>query len=166
MDNTRLPEWALATFHTTVFVTTALTILYVGGGLGDLLASLNTLLGLAAFGGFWLVTWWTTRQAVRGISWAGLDAPLPFRRIVTYGAQWGGINGVLIFLAILVVVVTFLLVTEPAELVNVALFLALAALVASLVSFIVGAVVGLLLALVDSALLALTRYIHNRYRSP
>lgn len=166
MDDTRLSDWALATFHTTIFVTIALTILYIGGGLGDLLASLNTLLGLAGFGIFWLLTWWTTRQAVQRISWAGVDDPIPFGRIVAYSAQWGGISGALILLAILVVVVAFLLVTDPVELVSDAWFLALAAMVASLVAFIVGAVVGVLFALVDSALLVIVRYVYNRYRSP
>ena len=162
MNDKRLREWTLATFHTTLFFTAFLLVLYLAGTLGGLLESLNTLLGVAAFGVFWATTWWTTRRALAGVEWPKLQDQPPIGAITTRGAYWGGVNGALVFLlGLLPVVVNFFL-SDPSELFNVLAFAGLVGLFGSAVAVIVGAIVGFLLALVDSVVLSVVQRVAMR----
>src|SRR5919198_2827061 len=93
-----LVTWALATFHTTLFVLLAITVLYGQGRFGATLASLNTLLGLGLFVVLWTSTYLTTRRALAkaDLLTGDFDRVEFVRRALRYGA----VNGV-VFLAVL-----------------------------------------------------------------
>jgi hypothetical protein len=153
-----LLEWSLAAFHAGFLFAGVVALLYAGGGLGELLGSLNTLLGLGLYALFWASTWWTTRQATRGIAWGALRdpwAPLDhFWRVVV----WAGVNGLLLFGAVFVVIVTNALATALAGralLGAMTSFVFAVGVLGTAVAFAIGAVAGIVFLLLDSALLAL-----------
>jgi hypothetical protein len=163
VDSTRsysLLTWGLATFHTTFFVTGLATLLYVGGNLGSLLGSLNTLIGIALFNVLWFTTWWSTRQALRGLQWPTLEN-LSKREMIYRAVFWGGVNGVLFLLVILGVVVIGSIISiaaNPGASLGTIVFLIIAGLIGSVIAFGVGAVFGILFVMIDGALLTLSRY--------
>jgi hypothetical protein len=98
----RLLVWSLAAFHTGFFLAVLITLLHVSGRLNDFLRSLNTLTGLTMFGVLWLTTWWCTRHAWQDMKWT-LNQPLDYGRLYALGIRWGGVNGMLFWLALLTV---------------------------------------------------------------
>jgi hypothetical protein len=90
-------EWALAAFHNAFFFAAAFALLYRAGGLGELLGSANTLIGIGAFGLIWGLTWWTTRRSLAGVDWLSLERPRQFLPILWRGMLWGGANGTVVF---------------------------------------------------------------------
>lgn len=96
----RLLAWSFGTFHTVAFLLVPLLLVYLGGGLGDALANLSTLAGLAFFAVFWTSTWLTTREAARGLDWQTLRRPISVQRLMDGAATWAGVNGA-VFLATL-----------------------------------------------------------------
>ncbi|MGH2521618.1 MAG: hypothetical protein ACRDH2_03855 [Anaerolineales bacterium] len=162
-DSTRshsLLAWGLATFHTTFFVTGLATLLYLSGNLGDLLGSLSTIIGMLLFGALWFTTWWSTRRALRGLQWPMLES-LSKRERIYRAALWGGVNGALFLLVILGVAVVgsiISILTNPGVPVGSILFLAVVGLVGSVIAFGVGTIFGILFAIIDGALLAISRY--------
>src|SRR5207302_1566277 len=96
----RLVTWALATFHATLFVVASVLFAYTRGGLGSLLANLNTLVGLGLFAALWATTFLTTQRALEGIDVLGTMDDRAFVRRVF---RWGAANG-MAFLAVLAVV--------------------------------------------------------------
>src|SRR5438445_13051505 len=96
----RLVTWALATFPATLFVVASVLFAYTRGGLGSLLANLNTLVGLGLFAALWATTFLTTQRALEGIDVLGTMDDRAFVRRVF---RWGAANG-MAFLAVLAVV--------------------------------------------------------------
>jgi hypothetical protein len=151
----KLLTWSLATFHTTVFVLVIVLFAYSGGGLGQALSGLNTLVGLALFVGLWVTTYVTTSRALEG-----LDLIRSAGDRADYGRRafrCGAANG-MSFLAILGVVVlgTALATTRP-EQTGSGIFLPVLfiAPIALVVSAAVGGAVGVLFAIIDRALFAM-----------
>ncbi|UPV74108.1 hypothetical protein M0R89_16405 [Halorussus limi] len=141
-----LVVWTLASFHTAALTAVLVAALYLSGALGDLLAGLDTVVGLGLYLGLWASTWWTTRRAFAAIAAAGDDASLSV--VLGTGGKWAGVDGVL-FLWILVAVVVFPVgsVEGPEAVLS---FIAVVG-VGSLLAFVVGTVVGLLFAALDLA---------------
>jgi hypothetical protein len=146
--------WALATFHTTVFVLVIVLFAYSGGGLGGALGGLNTFAGLGLFVALWATTYLTTARALRGLDLIGSA-----RDRGGYGRRafrWGAANG-MSFLAILgiVAIVVAISNTRPGQVASgilvPALFIAPIALV---VSAAVGGVVGAIFGIIDLGLFA------------
>jgi hypothetical protein len=150
----KLLTWALATFHTTVFVLVIVLFAYSGGGLGGALGGLNTFAGLGLFVALWGTTYVTTARALRGLDLIGSA-----RDRGGYGRRafrWGAANG-MSFLAILgiVAIVVAISNTRPGQVASgilvPALFIAPIALV---VSAAVGGVVGVIFGIIDLGLFA------------
>jgi hypothetical protein len=146
-----LLEWALAAFHNGFFFAAALALLYRAGGLGVLLGSLNTLIGLGAFVVVWGLTWWTTRRAFAGVDWLALEQPRQFIPMLGRGLIWGGVNGVLFFLAAFLITVVSEIVLALLQGTGQAIPIGLlvAGLVGLVVAFAFGAAIGLILAGLD-----------------
>ncbi len=105
MPESRSPDslhtWTLGAFHTAFFIFALLLLIYLGGGLGNLLGGLNTLIGSGVYALLWATTAWTTRRAV------GKAGASPLLGGVTWnllgdGGLWCAVNGAL-FLAVFVV---------------------------------------------------------------
>jgi len=150
----KLLTWALATFHTTVFVLVIVLFAYSGGGLGGALGGLNTFAGLGLFLALWATTYVTTARALRGLDLIGSarDRGGYARRAF----RWGAANG-MSFLAILGIVVIAAAVanTRPGQvgsgILLPALFIAPIALVFS-AAF--GGAVGVIFGIIDLGLFA------------
>lgn len=133
-----LLAWALASFHATLLLVVPLTLVHAvaPGVLGDLLADLDTLVGVALFVVLWGSTWWSNRRYL-----AASDADDVGSTLVT-GAKWGSVTGLPLFGCLVLAV---LVATNPA-------FAGLLAVVGAVVAPLVGAVVGAVFAGVDLAL--------------
>lgn len=139
-----LRDWTLATLHATLFVLLPLVVLLPGGGLGDLLGGLDTVVGLGLLCYLWLVLWLATRRAL-----AAAD-PLTLRSALRAGVVWGAAAGVGFVGPILLLAGGFVSLTSG----NL-FFLPFVAGIGSLVACVVGALLGALFAALDLGLLAL-----------
>ncbi len=151
----RLLEWSLGSFHTCFFVLTLVILLYTRGVLGELLGSLNTLIGFALFAALWCTTLWCTRRALRAIALRqGRTAPILSDPLDLWTASilWGGVNGALFFL-ILILFILIPSLASPASLLGLPVYLLIGVSLAA----VVGGAAGLSLALLDSLLLAFAR---------
>jgi hypothetical protein len=133
-----LLAWALASFHATLLLVVPLTLVHAvaPGVLGDLLADLDTIVGVALFVVLWGSTWWSNRRYL-----AASDADDVVATLVT-GAKWGSVTGLPLFGCLVLAV---LAATNPT-------FAGLLAVVGAVVAPLVGAVVGATLGGVDLAL--------------
>jgi hypothetical protein len=155
-----LLTWSLAAFHAALLLTAVIALLYSRGGLGSLLGSLNTALGLGLYALLWLTTWWTTRRALAGLPWSTLGQPLLLLGRLGRIALWGAANGGLFFLALLALIVTNGLLTIAAGArfaPDVLPGLLAVSLAGAAVAAALGAVLAALFVLLDAALLALAR---------
>ncbi len=168
---TRLVEWTLGTFHTSLFFALFTTLLYLAGSLGNLLASLNTLIGIAVFLFLWLTTWWSTRQVVRRIFGTADLSDTSFRirprQALLLALYWGGLNGLLFFLPLFLLFVLVLLAVNASPdfvrmlttgdwstIAAILGFWLFAGALGSIIAFVVGALAGVAFALLDLVLLA------------
>ncbi|MDP9320044.1 MAG: hypothetical protein M3P16_02980 [Chloroflexota bacterium] len=153
--------WALGTFHTSVVGIALLLLVYPGGGLSVALGGLSTISDLALFGALWSTTVYSTGRATRGLRLLGADRAASgafYRRAL----RWGAANGVLFFVALVVIVVTNAVVTAPpgAPSVQIGAILPIAALevgLGTMVAFAIGALLGLVLATLDLVALRIAR---------
>lgn len=164
----RLLAWALAAFHNGFFFAATFALLYRSGRLADLLGSLNTLLGIAVFAALWALTWWTTRRALAGVDWLALERPRQLLPIAGRGLLWGGVNGLLFFLAALLVggvsalVLASLQPSNASEALTILPGLIFVGAAGSIVSFGLGAAVGLALGLTDLVIVLMAQAITSR----
>ena len=130
-----LGAWALASFHAAVLLVVPLAVSHVvvPDVVGDLLADLDTLVGVALYLVLWGSTWWSNRRYLASCSLAD-----PAHTLRT-GAKWGAVTGLPLLGC---VVVAALVVTNP-------VFALLLLVGGGLAALLVGAVVGTLLAGVD-----------------
>jgi hypothetical protein len=142
-----LVTWTLATFDTALFVLLGVLAAHASGGLADLLAGLNTLVGVAVFCYLWAlfvlaVRWVHSRVAL-------VDVPL--QTLVFHGVAAGSVAGVAFLLGLLAVALVPTIQSGGVSLQTVVLVLLIGAGVAT----IVGGVVGLLASLLDIAVYGL-----------
>jgi hypothetical protein len=150
---------ALATFHSSmlVLVLVVLGLVYLFGDLGKELDGLNTFAGLGLFAYLWVITWFTTAEALRRLGWPEL---VRHYDILPQSMLWGGVTGV----ATIVVAVPFGMVaavlygvtTADSDVAGFVIFLPIIAAIASPFAFAVGAFVGMWIGLVDYVLLVVT----------
>ena len=91
-----------------------------------------------------------------------LESPSEVREKFHRATVWGGVNGVLFWLALLAFVAVASIVSiiaNPGSAVGFAFFLAIVSIIGSAIAFVVGAVFGLLFAILDGVLLEISRYI-------
>jgi hypothetical protein len=154
----KLVTWALATFHTTLFVLAIVLLAYSGGGLGSALSGLNTFAGLGLFVALWATTYLTTERALKGLDLIGSA-----RDSGGYGRRafrWGAANG-MSFLAVLgiVALVAAVASTRPGQVGSILLPALFIAPIALVVSAAVGGAVGVLFGIIDLGLFALARLV-------
>ncbi|MQA00491.1 MAG: hypothetical protein GEU80_14375 [Dehalococcoidia bacterium] len=159
----RPPTWlgafALGTFHALLLVWLFVFIGFRGGGLGGALSDIGTAAGLAVFALIWAVVGVITYAAIvrlpRGTSSGFVD-------FVREGMWTAGVGGALLVVTVAAVgalVSPFLVdggFDERAQALGVTLFFGL---VGGTVAFLVGALLGGALTLIDTALLAVSRWI-------
>ena len=156
MSEQRLVIWALATFHATLFVVAAVLFLYTRGGLGALLASLNTLVGLALFVALWVTTLFTTRRALAGMDLLG---DVDEGRLARRAFRWGAVNGMAFLVVLGVVLIVGSIAATPAgqNQLGVLPIAVIAAPFALVVSAAVGGAAGAIFGVIDITLHALAR---------
>lgn len=155
-----LAAWCLATFHVTVVLTTVLVVTHAYGVVGDLLASLDPVIGIALFVLLWATTWVTTRRALdEGL----LSGEAATGTVAIEGGLWGGVDGAAFFLALAAAFLAIVLGTNwralhlDPELLFQSVLVVSVVLIGCGVAFIVGALLGVLLAIVDTGLLLVAR---------
>jgi hypothetical protein len=149
--------WVLGTFHTSAFGIALLLLLYPRGRFGATLESLSTLSGLAIFIALWATTLFTTRRALSGLTWLDDDPVLMgvfFRRAL----RWGGVNGLLFFVALGMIVLVSSVLAAPGSITSQVLtFFAFIGAIGVVVSYVIGALVGVTLGALDIAALRTAR---------
>ena len=146
-----LATWTLATFDTALFVLLGVLAAHASGGLADLLAGLNTLVGVAVFCYLWAlfvlaVRWVNSRVALDS---AGVGT------LALHGTAAGSVTGVAFLLGLFAVALVPTLQSGGVRLQAVLLVLLIGAGVAA----VVGGVVGLVASLLDIAVYGLAGYL-------
>lgn len=168
-NSSRLLEWALGTFHTAFFFAVLALLLFLTGSLGNLLALLNTLIGVALYLALWLITYFCTVQAARRIlkplapGATGLRG-ISLLRVLRYGILWGALDGLFFFLILFAIGANLFAVLAVIDSGIAGLFFvnSSAFLVFSLglpIALAIGAAVGIVLSLLDSLLLLPAGYL-------
>lgn len=115
--------------------------------------------GSAIFGAIvwlWLTTWWCTGRGLRGLPLLEPGTPFPMEDFVSRCLVWGGINGAMFLLGLIIVLGVSA--RGPLR----ALFFLLAAVFSVLpvpVALLIGGCIGLACNLVDLAVLGLARWV-------
>lgn len=156
-----LVSWALASFHTAALTVLGLAALYLDGAAGDLLAGLETSVGLGLYLGLWGLTWWATRNVLRELADRPRDdgektpeeaEDASTLAVLLVGGKWGGANGVVFFWILLA---GFLALNAPRELgraLEAVPFAVIAGAIGSVLALGIGGIVGALFAALDLAL--------------
>ncbi|MDS0220532.1 hypothetical protein NDI54_04105 [Haloarcula sp. S1AR25-5A] len=158
-----LVAWTLATFDTALFVLLGVLAAHASGGLADLLAGLNTLVGVAVFCYLWALF-------VLAVRWVhgrtSLDSA-GVRTLVSHGVAAGSVAGVAFLLGLVTVALVPTLQGGGVRLQAVLLVLLIGAGLAA----VVGGIVGLLASLLDITMYRLAGYLlpegeHERVTEP
>ncbi|WP_255150030.1 hypothetical protein [Halorarius halobius] len=141
-----LQRWAFAAFHTALLVAVGVWVAHLTAGLGDPLAGLNTLLGLALYAVLWAVLYLATGRAFA----AAPPGDSGLRALLVAGAGYGAATGVALLAGLVVVGAVVAVVTLGGS-----LTILLVGLFGTVVGAVVGAVLGVVFALLDAALVRL-----------
>ena len=155
--------FALSTFQAAALLVVILALLFRGGSLGETLEDLDTSVGVAVFAWLWLTGFYCTLKAVVRMGLDSLrDDPLP--DMLAGGIVWGGANGLLFFLGVLLALVLYGAATfdsegEPAlaGAVSALAFAMVAGVIGSVVAWVFGAAAGFVFAVVHRVLLQLAK---------
>jgi hypothetical protein len=149
-DSERFVTFAFGTFHTVIFIVTAVLVLHLSGALVGLLTGLNTLTGLALFAALWATTTWSTGRAIRGVGGPVLATRTPIGAVVTRAARSGALNGVLFLAAAAVILALSTLLAGQGDSIGVFIFGGFfVVLVGTLAGATIGAILGVLFAAID-----------------
>lgn len=138
-----LATWSLATFDASLFVLLAVLTLHAGGSLSDVLAGLNTVVGVVVFCYLWVLFVLAVRWVRSKVSLASAS----LGSLAVHGVAAGGVVGITFLLGVLAVAVGPSAVTGSLRPSAVGLI----ALIGAGVAAVVGSVVGLVAGLVDVA---------------
>ena len=157
----RLLSHGVAAFNISLLTATLVATAYWRGSVAGLLKDFGTFEGAAVFAWLWLTTWWCTRRALHGLPLLESGTPLPVEGFVSRCLVWGGMNGALFLLGL--IIVPGLSARDP---LRVLLFLwaAVFLVLPVPVAFFIGACIGLACSLVDLAVLGLARWVLFRAR--
>ena len=150
----RLTVWCLASFNVAALTVVGVLSLHTLGDLGDLLAGLDTVTGLALYLALWVLTLWTNRRALAGVRAFGSGPGL--RPLAGRSFGWGAATGVA-FLWAIVAIVYLPDAPGPGSLLAAALGVLGVLLLASAFAALVGALVGLVVGALDLLLLRTAR---------
>lgn len=154
MDGGQLLVWGLASFHAALLVALAVGVLYATEAAGDVLAGLDTWIGVLAYFYLWGVTVWTNRALFERVEGDLVTERPGSGALLAEAMKWGGLAGLLVFLPVLVVGIVFFVGAGGLEAVP---FLLLAAVIGTVVSVGIGVVAGVVFALLDLLLLGAAR---------
>jgi hypothetical protein len=149
-DNDRFVTFTLGTFHTVIFIVSAVLVLHLSGALVGLLTGLNTLTGLALFAALWATTTWSTGRAIRDVGAPVLATRAPIGAVVTRAARSGALNGVIFLAAAAVILALSALLTGQGD--SIGIFILggfFVVLVGVLAGATIGAILGVLFAAID-----------------
>jgi hypothetical protein len=161
-----LVVWALASFHTATLTVVPLTALYLDGAVGDLLAGLETSVGLGLYLALWAVTWWANRNVLRELpdrtaNEGGKEADdgenASILAVLLVGGKWGGANGVAFFWVLLAGFAALNAPREFGRALEAVPFLLIAGVIGSVLALGVGGIVGALFASLDLVLFRVAR---------
>jgi hypothetical protein len=167
VEDRGLLEWAFAAFHTGVFVLALVFFLHLRGSLGAVLASLNTLVGIALFVALWAVIGWSTRRGLkrltRSTGGAGTFSVTGVKLgdALVQALVWGGVTGLLFFPGLVVYTLLFVILPSTASSPVAFGVLLVYTLAGGVVAFVIGALSGLVLGLIDGILVSLARELVN-----
>lgn len=166
-DRSGVLAWALGTFHACAVGLLLLLLIFRGGGLGPLLAGLDTATGLLIFIALWATSVWTARRALSGGDWPS-TAPGWRRTFFRRALRWGAATGMLFLVAVGAIFLGRTLVVAPGTLepLGVIGFGALAGGIGLIFAFVIGAVVGATLGGFDLAALAIAQRIRRPRTHP
>lgn len=135
-----LVVWALGSLYAALLVVALVIELYVYTPLGEVLADLNTVLGIVLYLALWALTVWTTRATLQRVS---LASDTSLSSVLVQSSAWGAVTGVGFLLAAVLFALAprFLL---DGELVALGFVAALGAAVALVVGALVGCLFGVL----------------------
>ncbi len=157
-------SWLLGSFNTAVFMLALLLLAYPRGGLGELLAGLSTLSGLALYSALWATSVYAARRALRGLDFfdPGVGDAFFGRAL-----RWGAFTGVafLVELALVLAVVQLTPAITGGTFALSLLFFIPFGVIASLVAAVVGALVGVTLGAADLAAVRLSALLAGVGRS-
>jgi len=146
----RFVTFTFGTFHTVIFIVSAVLILHLSGALAGLLSGLNTLTGLALFAALWATTTWSTGQAIRGVGGPIMATRTPIGAVVARAARSGALNGILFLAAAAVILALSALLTGQGDSIGVFILGGFfVVLVGILVGATIGAILGVLFAAID-----------------
>lgn len=160
----RLLAWAMATFHTVFFFLLFVILVYLSGNLGQLLSSLNTLVGVAIFVLLWLTTAFCTGHVVQSVEPAALEHPFAsfnvIKRVMVKSAFWGGVNGFIFLIGLLLILAIVLLtaiipVLFSPEVIGLVASVGFFTSIASVIALILGGVVGIVFSMLDFVILGI-----------
>lgn len=135
--------WGLAAFHTATLVLVLVSYLYRSVPLGELLAEIETSVGLVLYGVLWGITWWSNHRWLQETRLLEADAVSDPDDVILAGFKWGGTTGV-IFFGVLV----GLLVLPQTPLSGIP-FIVFIALIGVIVAFTIGGLLGGVFAVAD-----------------
>lgn len=141
-----LVGWGLATFHAATLVVVLITLLYRWFPVGELLAGLQTSVGLALFLALWATTWWTNHRWLGETRVMGNGNSTGSSSFIRTSFKWGGITGAVFF--VVLVTLAFAPQTVPNSLFPLAIVL-----FGMLVAFAIGGTVGCIFAFIDLVLI-------------
>jgi hypothetical protein len=146
----RFVTFTFGTFHTVIFIVSAVLVLHLSGALSGLLTGLNTLTGLALFAALWATTTWSTGRAFRGVGGQVLATRTPIGSVVRRAARSGALNGVLFLAAAAVILALSALLTGQGDSIGVFILGGFfVVLVGILAGATIGAILGVLFAAID-----------------
>lgn len=135
--------WGLAAFHTATLVLVLVIYLYRSAPIGELLANIQTSLGLLLYSALWAITWWSNYRWLQETQLLEAGTASEPDEVILAGFKWGGTTGT-IFFGVLV----GLLVLPQAPLSGIP-FVVLVALIGAVVAFTVGGLLGGVFAVAD-----------------
>ncbi|MFC6862057.1 hypothetical protein ACFQGE_01120 [Halomicroarcula sp. GCM10025817] len=135
-----LTAWALATVDVTLFVSLAVLVAHASGALGDLLAGLNTVLGIAIFAYLWVLVGLAVRWVLAGASLGEAQ----MRVLALRGVAAGAATGVAFLLGVVGVAVVPRVFTTTLEPLSAALITLFGVVLAAPIGALLGLAFGLL----------------------
>jgi len=145
-------SWLLGSFNAAMFMLVLVLLAYPRGGLGQLLAGLSTLSGLALYVALWATSVYAARRALRG---RDLFDPRVGAAFFGRALRWGAFTGAA-FLVELAVIQLTAAITGGTFALSSLLFFVPFGVIASLVAAVVGALVGVMLGAADLAAVRLS----------
>lgn len=145
-----LVGWGLAAFHAATLVVLLVILLFLWAPVGELLAGLQTVVGLALYLVLWATTWWTNHHWLRDTRLTMDESATNSSSFLRTSFRWGGVTGSVFFVALVILAVA-------PQTVPTSLFPLVIVLIGVIVAFAIGGILGCIFGFADLALLRIAR---------